>query len=291
MSFSIKELESLSGIKAHTIRIWEQRYNFLKPSRTLTNIRTYSNEDLKTILTVALLNKHGFKISRIDAMAPDEWRQQVLHLTSSEAQDEQLVNDLIAAMIDLDFVLFEKLLTRYITAHCISIAISGIVFQFLEKVGILWQTSRINPAQEHVASCVIRQKLIAAIDALPLAARSGPLYLLLLPEGEFHELGLLFVYYLLKKRGVPVMYLGANMPAKDIVYVVEQKRPAAIYLHLSSYPVKQNFHKLLHQLSERTHQLPMLLSGSLANEYRKPLPANVQTLRSLAAVTAHINSI
>lgn len=291
MGFSIKELESLSGIKAHTIRIWEQRYGFLKPSRTLTNIRTYSNEELKTLLTVALLNKHGYKISHIDGMPADQRRQEVLQLNNTEARDEQLVNDLVGAMIDLDFIQFETLLSRHISQHDIFTTISGIIFKFLEKVGILWQTNRINPAHEHIASCMIRQKLISAIDQLPIPHKTAPLFLLLLPEGEHHELGLLFVYYLLKKRAVPVLYLGANVPLTDACYVVKEKEPACLYLHLSSFPVKQNFARYLHTLSERLPNAHILLSGSQIEAYRKPLPQNIQPLKSLDAVTAYINSI
>lgn len=291
MSFSIKELESLSGIKAHTIRIWEQRYQFLKPSRTLTNIRTYSNEELKTLLTVALLNKYGYKISRIDRMQPEQRRQEVLQLNNAEARAEQLVNDLIGSMIDLDFIQFEMVLAKHIAQHDIFTTISGIVFQFLEKVGILWQTNRINPAHEHVASCIVRQKLVSAIDQLPVTARTTPLFLLALPEGEHHELGLLFVYYLLKKRGLPVIYLGANVPLKDISYVVEQKMPAHLYMHLSSFPVKQNFPKYIHALSERAAGTHILLSGALIEGYKRAFPPNIQPLKSLAAVITHINSV
>lgn len=291
MSFSIKELESLSGIKAHTIRIWEQRYQFLKPSRTLTNIRTYSNDELKTLLTVALLNKHGYKISRIDNMQPDQRRQEVLQLNNTEAKSEQLVNDLIGCMIDLDFIQFENILTKHIRQHDIFTSISGIVFQFLEKVGILWQTNRINPAHEHIATCIVRQKVISGIDQLPVAAKTAPLFLLFLPEGEHHELGLLFVYYMLKKRGIPVIYLGANVPLKDVSYVVEQKAPAHLYLHLSSFPVKQNFTKYIHALSERAVDSHILLSGALIEWHKKSFPQNMQPLKSLDAVTSFISSI
>lgn len=291
MSFSIKELESLSGVKAHTIRIWEQRYTFLKPSRTLTNIRTYSNDELKTLLTVALLNKHGYKISRIDGMLPDERRHELLQLNNTEAKTEQLVNDLIGAMIDLDFIQFENILTKHIQEYDIFSTISGIVFQFLEKVGILWQTNRINPAHEHIASCIVRQKLISAIDQLPVPSKATPMFLLFLPEGEHHELGLLFVYYLLKKRGLPVIYLGANVPLKDVSYVVEQKAPAHLYLHLSSFPVKQNFSKYIHALSERVPATHILLSGALIESFKKAFPQNMQPLKSLSAVTTYIHSI
>jgi DNA-binding transcriptional MerR regulator len=291
MSFSIKELESFSGVKAHTIRIWEQRYQFLKPSRTITNIRTYSNDELKTLLTVALLNKHGYKISRIDSMQPDERRQEALQLNDAEARAEQVVNDLIGCMIDLDFISFETILATHICQHDIFTTLSGIVFRFLEKIGILWQTNRINPAHEHVASCIVRQKLISAIDQLPVPGRTAPLCLLALPEGEYHELGLLFVYYLLKKRGLPVIYLGANVPLKDILYVVEQKAPAHLYMHLSSFPGKQNFLKYLQALGEQMADTHILLSGFVVDGHNKPFPKNIQPLKSLADVTTYIASI
>lgn len=291
MSFTIKELEVLSGIKAHTIRIWEQRYNFLKPSRTLTNIRTYSNEELKTLLTVALLNKHGYKISRIDNMLPEQRRQQALLLNDAAAQQEQVVNELIGCMIDLDIIRFETILTRHIECNTIFTTISTIVFSFLEKVGILWQTNRINPAHEHVATNIIRQKLVAAIDQLPHVHGAGPLFLLFLPEEEHHELGLLFVYYLLKKRGIPVIYLGANVPLADVVYVVEHKKPAYLYLHLISFPRKQVFQKYLATLSARSKATQIVISGYVIDAHKKPLPGNVVAIKSLSGILSYIGTL
>lgn len=291
MSFTIKELEALTGIKAHTIRIWEQRYHFLKPSRTLTNIRTYSNDELKTLLTVALLNKYGYKISKIDGMMPDQRHQQALQLNDVDARNEQTVNELIGCMIDLDIMQFEAILTRHIQQHDIYITISTIVFQFLQKVGILWQTNRINPAHEHIATCIIRQKIISAIDQLPVLTKTDPLFLLFLPEAEHHELGLLFVYYLLKKRGLPVIYLGANVPLKDITYVVEQKAPAYLYLHLTTFPIKQSFQKYLQSLSDRSKAATVVLSGSVVENYKHPFPQNVKPIQSLSEVVTYISHI
>jgi DNA-binding transcriptional MerR regulator len=234
MSFTIKELESLSGIKAHTIRIWEQRYNFLRPLRTQTNIRSYNNEELKTLLTVALLNKYGYKISKIDEMQPSQRTEAVLQLQQLDAHEEYIINELIGCMIDLKSVEFEQLLTRYIERHGIESAITGLVFLFLERVGILWQTNRLRPVQEHIVSNIIRQKIIVGIEGLPLAQSGLPLFILFLPEGEHHELGLLYVYYLLRKKGVPAIYLGANVPVKDIHYIIEAKSSS----YLVSRPAK-----------------------------------------------------
>src|SRR6476660_7968351 len=157
-AFTIKDLENLSGIKAHTIRIWEQRYNFLKPQRTFTNIRYYSNDELKTILNIALLNKYGYKISHIDKMSPEEIREKILSLNQQEAQQERIVNDLIRNMVDLDMEAFEQTLDNYILARGIERSILQIIFPFMERIGVLWMTNHINPAQEHLVSNIVRQK-------------------------------------------------------------------------------------------------------------------------------------
>src|SRR5688572_5975173 len=144
-AFTIKDLENLSGIKAHTIRVWEQRYNFLKPQRTTTNIRYYSNDELKKLLNIARLNKYGFKISHIDRMQPAEIRERILSLNDTKAIQERIVNELVQEMIDLDMLKFEKILSHYIAAKGIEKAVVQIIFPFLEKIGILWQTGHINP--------------------------------------------------------------------------------------------------------------------------------------------------
>lgn len=185
-SFTIKDLENLSGIKAHTIRIWEQRYSFLKPSRTDTNIRFYSNEELKKLLNVALLNKFGFKISHIDKMKESEIREKILALNQMEAQQERIVNTLIQNMVDLDMESFEGVLDNFIAVRGIERTISQIIFPFLEKIGILWLTNHINPAQEHLVSNIIRQKLIAGIQNINTNIKINKTVLLFLQIGRAH---------------------------------------------------------------------------------------------------------
>jgi DNA-binding transcriptional MerR regulator len=223
-SFTIKDLESLSGIKAHTIRIWEQRYSFLKPRRTDTNIRIYSGDELKIVLNIALLNKYGFKISHIDKMNDDEINQKLVSLSDVQAQQEKIINDLIGNMIDLDTERFETALDKYIRSKGIERAINHLIFPFLERIGILWQTNHINAAQEHLVTNIIRQKLIVGVDHATPLITSNKTILLFLPEGEHHELGLLYMYYILKGRGLRVLYLGANVPGKDVVYVAQTKK-------------------------------------------------------------------
>lgn len=291
MSFTIKELESLSGIKAHTIRIWEQRYNFLRPSRTTTNIRRYNNEELKTLLTVALLNKYGYKISKIDEMLPEQRTSAVLNLQQPDAYDEFVINELIGCMIDLKSNEFEKLLSQQILQQGIDKTITGIIFSFLERVGILWQTNRLRPVQEHIVSAIIRQKIIYAIDELPLSDGTGPLFILFLPEGEHHELGLLYVYYLLRKKGLTTIYLGANVPLKDIQYILEVKKPEYLYLHLTSFPGQTRFQRLLQYLNQDASQSTIVISGFVAQLVKKSVYPNIQLLQSLSNVQAYINTV
>jgi DNA-binding transcriptional MerR regulator len=290
MSFTIKELESLSGIKAHTIRIWEQRYQFLKPSRTPTNIRRYNNEELKTLLTVALLNKYGYKISRIDEMPPEQRMEAALQLKEPDARQEYIINQLIGCMIDLKSLEFEKLLNKQIVEEGIEETVTGVIFSFLERVGILWQTNRLRPVQEHITTNIIRQKIIHAIEGLPFAENSSPLFVIFLPEGEYHELGSLYVYYLLRKHGFAALYLGANVPLKDIEYVVEVKRPDYLYLHLTTFP-QNRFNRMVQHLQKAAASGKLILSGYMAQLYEKVANENVILLQSLRAVQSYIKAV
>lgn len=291
MSFTIKELESLSGIKAHTIRIWEQRYRFLRPSRTTTNIRRYNNEELKTLLTVALLNKYGYKISKIDEMQPEQRTEAVLKLPQQDARDEHTINQLIGCMIDLKSNEFEQLLSQQIKEHGIEKAITNIIFLFLERVGILWQTNRLRPVQEHIVSAIIRQKIIYAIDGLPLAKAPSPLFILCLPQGEHHELGLLYVYYLLRKTGIQTIYLGADVPLKDIQYILQIRPPQYLYLHLTSFPGQAKFNRFLQQLETDANGAQIVISGFVAQLVKRTSSASIQLLQALEGVQSYISSL
>jgi DNA-binding transcriptional MerR regulator len=290
-AFTIKDLENLSGIKAHTIRIWEQRYQFLNPSRTDTNIRYYTNEELITLLNIALLNKYGYKISHIDKMQPIEMKERILSLTQSEAQLERIVNELIECMVDLRIEDFESVLDFQITNKGIEKTITQIIFPFLERIGILWVTSRVNPAQEHLVTNIIRQKLIVGIEKTSPALQANSTALLFLPEGEHHELGILFMYYLLKARGVKVLYLGANVPIKDVLYVADLKVPTFVYTHLTSVAKNFNFEKFLTRVGANLPKYSVLVSGLLTQTYKKAVPSNVNLKRSLPEVMDYLSKI
>jgi DNA-binding transcriptional MerR regulator len=288
-SFTIKDLENLSGIKAHTIRIWEQRYSFIKPERTGTNIRCYSNDELKKILNVALLNKYGYKISHIDKMNEGEMKEKILSLNQMEAQQERIVNELIQCMVDIDMERLENILDKFIVARGIERAIIQIIFPFLEKIGILWLTNHINPAQEHLVSNIIRQKLIVGIDGIVTPIRVNKSVLLFLPEGEYHELGLLFMYYLLKSRGVNTIYLGSSVPLKDVEYIVNLKKPDYLYSHLTTVGQNFNFDRFITNVTQKFATIPTIISGQLTCTYQKKIQAPLNFKRSFAEVMAFVS--
>ncbi|TAD92436.1 MAG: MerR family transcriptional regulator [Bacteroidetes bacterium] len=290
-AFTIKDLENLSGIKAHTIRIWEQRYSFIKPQRTDTNIRYYNNHELKTILNVALLNKYGFKISHIDKMTDDEMKDRILSLSQTQAQQERIVNTMIQHMVDLNLEGFEAVLDNYIMARGVEKAITQILFLFLEKIGILWITNHINPGQEHLVTNLIRQKLIVGIDGANSLVQTQKSVLMFLPEGEYHELGLLFVHYLLKTRGIKVLYLGANVPLKDLEYILNAKNPSYVYTHLTSVANNFNFEKFLFNVNARLGKHKLIVSGRLSQSYKKKVPETVLLKKSLSEVMEFIATV
>ena len=290
-AFTIKDLENLSGIKAHTIRIWEQRYQFLKPHRTTTNIRYYSNDELKTVLNIALLNKFGFKISHIDRMQPQEIREKILSMADARAIQERIINDLVQEMVCLEMERFEDILKNYIAAKGIERTVTQIIFPFLEKIGILWLTGHISPAQEHLVTNIIRQKLIVGIETASTHLKIDKTVLLFLPEGEHHELGLLYLYYLLKSRGAKTIYLGANVPVKDVQHVINIKRPDIVFVHLTATASNFNFEKFLQNVKLNFGDTKTIISGQLTQNYQKPAPISVEFKRSLPEVMELIASI
>ncbi|MBA2561575.1 MAG: MerR family transcriptional regulator [Chitinophagaceae bacterium] len=291
MPFTIKDIENLTGIKAHTIRIWEQRYSFLKPKRSATNIRSYTNEDLKIILNISFLNKYGFKISHINKMSEKVMNEKIISLTSLEAKQEKTVNDLIEKMVDVDMDQFEALIDKYIFSSGIEKAILLIIFPFLEKIGILWLTNNINPAQEHLVSNIIRQKILVGIESIKTILKSNKKICLFLPEGEYHELCLLFIAYLLKKQGLSVVYLGASIPMKDVEFIVYLKKPDFLYTHLTTAGKNFNFNNFISNVSKRFDELPIIVSGKLTHVYQKKIPSNITFKKSLNEVIEFVESL
>lgn len=221
--FQIRDLEEFSGVKAHTIRVWEKRYGLLAPDRTETNIRTYSMDELKVILNVAFLNQHGYKISKIAALSPSDREQLVRKVASTQVTGSDVLNSLKLAMLSYDEVLFDSVSSKFRDVHGFRALVEQVYVPLLEKIGLLWQSSAICPAQEHFISNLIRHKIIIATGSLPLSsAKRDRTFILFLPENEIHELGLLYIDYLLRAKGERTVYLGQSLPMDDLEQVVSK---------------------------------------------------------------------
>ena len=217
-NFNIKDLENLSGIKAHTIRIWEKRYNLLKPERTETNIRLYSIESLQKLLNVTYLNSNGYKISKIAELDNDEIPAKVREIASRNKVDHHAINAFKMAMLNFDQVLFYHTYMNFIEKHSFRELFYEVFIPLLNEIGLLWQTNTITPAHEHFISIHIKQKILLNIENLQnLEPKpSTQTFVLYLPENEVHDIGLLFINYELRSRGFHTIFLGESVPINSL---------------------------------------------------------------------------
>lgn len=221
--FTIKDLESFTGIKAHTIRIWEQRYGLLAPDRSDTNIRKYTDKDLKFLLNVSLLSNMGYKISQIAQLSEDSMRELITKQVATEQPEQHFLHMLKISMLNYDESLFNEVVEKHIADHGLEKTFKEMILPFMRQIGYLWQANVICPAQEHFISCLVRQKILTQIDGIRMVPtiNSKPM-ILFLPELEIHDISLLMLHYLLKLRGHRSVYLGQSVPFEDLLQVQQR---------------------------------------------------------------------
>jgi MerR family transcriptional regulator, light-induced transcriptional regulator len=289
-NYSIKDVENLSGIKAHTLRIWEQRYEILQPKRTDSNIRYYDDIDLKLILNISLLNKHGFKISKIAEMSENDLRNSVMQLTEKSNEYADRIQALTICMLDMDEEKFEKIMATCIIQNGFETTIMRLILPFMSKIGILWQTDGVNPGQEHFISHLIRQKVIVAIDG-QVSPNNNPVakkYMLFLPEGEWHELSLLFANYLIRNRSQKTTYLGQTLPLKDVEEVYGIYKPEYLLTIITASPSYEYVQQYLLQLGEKFPNATILVSGAQVIGQGLETPPNVLILNKIEDLTRFV---
>ncbi len=289
--YNIKDLEKLTGIKAHTIRIWEKRYKLLDPGRTDTNIRHYTGEDLKKLLNISILNKNGLKISRIAELSEAQISEKVIELTNRNSDVEDQVQALTMAMFHFNLQKFEKLLTVSYINRGFESTYAEIIVPFLAKMGFLWQAGTISPAQEHFAANIIRRKILVAIDGLLASYNEhSKKYILFLPEGEFHEINLLYAYYLLKKENQHVTYLGSSVPFTSIDENNQFHQADFLVCSFTSALNASKIQGYLEQLSKQFNNQTILVMGPQMMFYNQPLPANVIKTKEIEELRKIIKS-
>lgn len=280
--YSIKDLENFTGVKAHTIRIWEKRYNLVEPKRTCTNIRYYDDEDLKKLLNVSILNRHGFKISNIVNFTNEALNEKILNLAQTQNDVESQIESLVVAMIDMDEAKFEKVFNTAVINLGFEEAILKIMYPFFEKIGVLWQIGTINPAQEHFISNLLRQKLIVAIDGIVENFKSqAKSFLLYLPEGEYHELGLIYYHYIIRKHQHKVIYLGETVPFNGLVEISKTKKIDYIVTSMVKTIADNAALEYFTRLSEQFKDSGIFLTCLRAKDLNIKLPENITLINNV----------
>ncbi|MDX2414552.1 MAG: MerR family transcriptional regulator [Bacteroidales bacterium] len=279
--YTIKDLEKLSGIKAHTIRIWEKRYRIIEPDRTDTNRRRYSDNDLRKILNISILNRNGLKISNIARLTEEQIRERVTLITQEISKSDTQIEALLLAMLDFNQSGFNSILTKSIVKLGLENSFERVVFPFLIRIGILWQTASLNTAQEHFVSNLIRQKLITGIASLSSDKEELKRVLFYLPENEAHELALLFYAYIVKQLGFEILYLGQLTPLDSVKYSIDKWKPDFIITGMLSTFAGIDAKEYIHNLASLAGKTTFIVSGLLATVEMEKIPSNIHRIQSV----------
>ncbi|MBI3235231.1 MAG: MerR family transcriptional regulator [Bacteroidetes bacterium] len=291
--FSISDIEKFTGIKAHTLRIWEQRYDLLTPKRTETKIRYYDDEDLKLLLNVSILMNSGYKISKISALGKETISSTVSKLSQTNTMFPTQIMNLCSAMLSVDEDAFNKIISTQILQTGLEDTMSDLIFPFLNHIGVLWMTGAIHPAHEHFITNLIKQKLCVAIDGQTNKLQTNPInFLLYLPEGENHEIGLLFANYILRSRGHKVVYLGQMTPEEDIVSVFDFYKPEYIFTSATSnINCQDNIKEFIESTSKLWKNTQVIMTGAQVISYNGKVPKNIKIIKTIKELTEYLTSI
>jgi len=279
--YSIKDLEKITGVKAHTIRVWERRYAIIQPERTETNIRYYSADDLKRLLNIAMLNDAGIKISHLAKLTSIDLEAKVMELSRSNKVEAFAIEKLTMATVNFNEELFESILSKSILEQGMEDTITNVLFPFFERVGILWQVGSISPAQEHFISNLIRQKLFSAIDSCSgQRVENAKKIIFYLKEDELHEVSILFYNYIARRNGLRTLYLGQDLPFKDLISAVDDYKPNLIVTSFISPINSEALNKYLMNLSQIFDKLDLNVTGLQLKQNEIVVPPNVTILDS-----------
>ena len=287
--YKIKDLENLTGIKSHTIRIWEKRYRILSPDRTDTKIRTYSDSELTHLLTVSMLNRNGIKISKIAKLSQEDMNKLLWDIKVNK-EPEYSMDKLLLSLVSLDEELFKDTLANLLETEGLEKTFTDHLIPFLDRIGIMWLIGSVNPAQEHFMSNLIRQKIISEIDKQEIPASTEKSVLMYLPEHEWHEMSLLFYHFLLRSKGVPTFYLGQSLPYESLVECIEKLKPNYI---LSSWLTAVD-EKLVvgyfKKLKSDYPNLDVFAGGPQIKENSTALKKYIIEVNDLASIMKHLEA-
>lgn len=278
--YSIKDVETLTGIKAHTIRIWEKRFNLFTPSRTDTNIRKYSDEDIRLALNISLLQQKGFKISQIARMNAAQVDVEVKRILSDKKNTNIGVEAMLIATSNFNETDLKQYIERSVEAKGIKAIYTELISPFLARIGALWQSGILNPAQEHFASNIIREYLFTQINRIEQAPESNPLIIFYLPEGEYHEITLLYCTLIAKMARYKVIYLGQTVPLENLIATAKNLQPWALLTSINKRMPDEDVASHFASLKRALPSTLLLVTGYQVNAEQATLPGYVTTISS-----------
>ena len=288
--FSIKDLENLTGIKAHTIRIWEKRYNLLEPKRTETNIRYYDLANFQKLLNVSYLNSNGYKISKISTIGEDEIQQLVREIASKNDVDTHAINTLKLAMLNFDQTLFYNTYDTLLKEKSFRSIFYDVFIPMLSNMGMLWQTDTITPAHEHFITTLIRQKIIASTEKIQSKQvnNSKQTFVLYLPDNEIHELGLMFINHEIVSNGYHSIFLGSSVPLESLTDLQNYYDDIIFVSYFTVKPEKEHIQKYIstfnNLLLEPSNSKFWVLGQMLSHLDLDDLPEAIKPFTSIKAL-------
>jgi DNA-binding transcriptional MerR regulator len=289
--FTIRDIENMCGIKAHTLRIWEQRYDFFKPKRKQSKHRIYDNEDLKQLLRVAFLYHQGWKVSKIAVLSQEEILETVRLLEKQTVEQKSFILTLLEAAIAFDEKSFNDTLNDCIIKFGLEDAVLNICFPLMNRMGMLWMTNNIIPAQEHFSSYLIQHKIIAETQKLPVGEKSNPVILLFTPDGEHHELPLLFINYLLRSNRVHTVYIGTNIKFEHVKLLLQQDLSIQmIYFHSITHFSKYDIDDYLELLCTHFPEKKVIASGTSIQPATRTF-LNLRLLKSDESIKKFVKNV
>lgn len=281
-NFAINELEKFSGIKAHTLRIWEQRYGVPKPARKNNNSRFYSVEQLVQILDIALLNRHGYKISQLCTFSPQLIKEKIKKLSDEQCRQEAAIADLLYNMYLINIEGFERVLNNSFFTWPVYTVVTKIIYPFLKKTNLLWQGMRLT--EEHLVVTTLRKKLMYAIETTPMGTTTRKTVLLFLGDVKQLDLALLYACFLLKYSGIQVVYMGNDVSVENIITVSQKMEVDFLYTYLPDNS-NRKINYLATKISEMNPDLRLVLTLHPSNIVNESHPGKVTTMQFEDAVS------
>ena len=288
--YFIRDIENLTGIKAYTLRVWEQRYDILETKRTDTNIRYYDNADLRFLISVGILNSNGIKISKIAGMTKDEVQLKARVFSESQIKNEGVMQSLGDAMLRFNEREFIRILHGFIDKSGMESTMFDIIFPFLKHLGILWLDGSVSIAHEHFVTNILKHQLYSAIGNLDvLKSANAKKYVLFVPNGENHSLSIIFAEYMLRVRGQKVFSLGESVPLEELHVIVKEVKPDVLFVSITNSNMNLIPEAYAKTLSNNWPNLNVLLTGNYVVGKKFSLPKNVHVVADQKDFDVYVN--